>query len=190
MNFFEKFNNTSVFLFDLFFNIYLLNTTLIKMVLYLPTCGQQNLTFSGVLVLIRTKNIQLKNLSKKAERVLVVVHKTSTNHFAVIYPIWGLECSKKPIFTINLLSTKVEKSSVNPNTEFSVVSSREGVSFLFQIPDKCNKNYTIDDWVEALTNSNESSTFLKMSSPSLHKSRQTKLNLSVLNEEEVNEEND
>ena len=159
------------------------------MVLYSPTCGQQNFTFSGCLELIRTRNLHLKNLTKKAERVLVVVHKTSSNHFAVIYPIWGLECSKKPICTINLLSTKVEKSSVNPDNEFSVMSTIEGVSFLFRINETSNKNkYTTDDWVEALTNSNETS-FLKSSSMTFHKSKQIQLNLSVLSEE-VNEEND
>lgn len=158
------------------------------MVLYASNCGQQNYTMSGVLELIQTRNNQI-SFKKNSERVLVVVYKTSTNHFAVIYPIWGLDCSRKPICKINLLSTKIDKSVTNPDKEFSIVSTRESVSFEFRIPEKCLKdNYTSDDWIQALSNNNEKSSFLKPST-SIYKSRQIRLNLSVLNEES-NEEND
>jgi len=158
------------------------------MVLYSPT--QQNYTFSGVLELIRTRNIKIKNTGKKSERVLVVVHKTSTNHFAVIYPIWGLDSSRKPICTINLLSTKVEKCSHSADREFSVVSTQEGVSFSFRTPDKTSKDvYSSDDWIEALSNSNTNQSLFLKSSTTVPKRRQMPLNLSVL-DEEVNEEND
>ena len=158
------------------------------MVLYSPTCGHPNYAFSGTLELVRTRNIQIKNTVKKSEKVLVAVYKTSTNHFAVIYPLWGLDCSRKPICKINLLSTKVEKSPLNPDREFSVVSTNEGVQLWFRVSDKCKKdNYTSDDWVEALSNdSQDSGSFLKPFS-SIHRNKQIQLNLSVLNEDEEND---
>ncbi len=158
-----------------------------KMFLYSSACGQENQTFSGVLEFINSENNTKSR--KKNEKVLVVVYKTTANHFAVIYPFWGLECSRKPIFSINLNSSKVEKSALNPEKEFSIVSSREGVSFLFRTIDligKSKEKYTSNDWIEALSNTNKNSAFLK--STANYKSKQIQLNLSVLNED--NEEND
>jgi len=157
------------------------------MVLYSESCGQQNETFSGVLELLSAENNYIKS-QKRAEKVLVAVYKTTTNHFAVIYPFWGLDCSRKPIFKINLNSTKVQKSALNPDREFSIVSSREGVSFLFRTIDfkSLKANHTSNDWIQALSNPKEMSAFLKPTT--IYKTKQIPLNLSVLNED--NEEND
>jgi len=78
---------------------------------------------------------------------------------------------------------------VNPDREFSIVSRGEGVSFLFRTMDYIDKllkeKHSSDDWIEALSTTNEISAFLK---PNYKSKRNPTLNLSVLNED--NEEND
>ncbi|CAG2108705.1 unnamed protein product [Medioppia subpectinata] len=95
-----------------------------KMVLYSNTRVEQNHKFKGVLELIPNRNNPI-NFVNKVEKVLVMVYKTTANHFAVIYPQWGLDCSRTPICKINLLSTKVEKSADSPDRQFCIASTRE-----------------------------------------------------------------
>ena len=126
---------------------------------------------SGVLDLV-SFNSKLNSLKPKLtsdafteangchEKVVVVVYKTSSEHFAVVYPHWGLISAKRPFCIINLKRAKVERSDKDPEHEFSLLSYRdsdllmhlcfnENMSNDRQMSDE-NNFPTVESWINAL----------------------------------------
>lgn len=104
----------------------------------------------------------------KNQKVIVVIHKTASKHFAVLYPFWGLVSAKRPICSINLKTTMVEKSRRDPEHEFRIVPARdfEGTSLTFRITEsggsKMSEGQSIDSWINALRSSQECATHVNV----------------------------
>lgn len=102
-------------------------------------CGDESITMSGILEVVSHKG---------NPRVLVVVHRTTTEHFAVIYPIRLVACARKALSTINL------KSSVAKKVDQNLIHIRprkdiDGVSITLRVIDPTNR--TCDDWIRELS---------------------------------------
>lgn len=110
-----------------------------------------------------------------SRKCFVVVHKTTTKHFAVLYSFWSLECLKTPLFCINLKSTKVKISTYN--NELIISPNYEGAPIRFRI---CDQSDCIDSWFNAFSNGCDTKIVRQTS---LKKSFQRQNSLSVLDEE-------
>lgn len=92
------------------------------------------------------------------QKVVVVVHKTSSEHFAVLYPYWGMISAKRPVCSVNLKKAKVERSNKNPDHEFRISSNRDAgiLSMVFctteEMPEESGNNNlrVIESWMTAL----------------------------------------
>lgn len=91
------------------------------------------------------------------QKVVVVVYKTSSEHFAVVYPHWGLISAKRPFCIINLKRAKVERSDKDPEHEFSLLSYRDSDLLMHLCFNENVSNHRSDDnlpaiesWISAL----------------------------------------
>ena len=91
------------------------------------------------------------------QKVVVVVYKTSSEHFAVVYPHWGLISAKRPFCIINLKRAKVERSIKDPEHQFSLLSYRDSdlsmhLCFTEDLDDDNSETnfHTIESWINAL----------------------------------------
>ena len=91
------------------------------------------------------------------QKVVVVVYKTSSEHFAVVYPHWGLISAKRPFCIINLKRAKVERSDKDPDHQFSLLSYRDSdlsmhLCFTEDLDDERSETnfHTIESWINAL----------------------------------------
>lgn len=91
----------------------------------------------------------LEVLSYKGHpRVQLVVHRTTTEHFAIFYPISLTACNMKPLATINLKTCLVKKIDsdvfyIRPRKDI------DGVSITLRVPK--SSSVDCDDWLSALT---------------------------------------
>lgn len=120
---------------------------------------------SGVLDLVSfdSRHNSLKSIKADVssdpnhQKVVVVVYKTSSEHFAVVYPHWGLISAKRPFCIINLKRAKVERSPKDPEHQFSLLSYRDSdlsmhLCFTEDINDETTDDnfHTIESWINAL----------------------------------------
>jgi hypothetical protein len=155
---------------------------------------------SGVLEMVSfdskftSKSIPTESFQKTNQRkVLVVVYKTSLEHFAIVYPHWGLITAKRPFCIINLKRARVERSHRDPDHEFSVQSYRDAsfLSLVLCTTEKLNEKsegnnfQSIDSWINALQgefNDSDNKTRHQWSWSSKRRVSKSSL-LSVLNED-------
>jgi len=120
---------------------------------------------SGVLQMV---SFDAKYASLKSQReslpktthpkVVVVVYKTSLEHFAIVYPHWGLITAKRPFCVVNLKRAKIERSNRDPDHEFSIQSNRDAnsLSLVLCTTEKLNEKsgdnnfQSIESWINAL----------------------------------------
>jgi len=140
------------------------------------------------------KSSQTESIPKAShQKVVVVVYKTSLEHFAVVYPHWGLITAKRPFCIVNLKKAKVEPTHKDPDHEFSIISYRDAnfLSLVLCTSEKLNEKsegnnfQPIESWINALQgefNDNDNTTPHQWSSSSKRRVSKSSL-LSVLNED-------
>lgn len=140
------------------------------------------------------KSSQTENSEKSTnQKVVVVVYKTSLEHFAVVYPHWGLITAKRPFCIINLKRAKVNRIHKDSDNQFIITSYRDPnfLTLVLSITEKLNEKtegnnfQSIDSWINALQgelNDNDNSARHQWSWSSKRRVSKSSL-LSVLNED-------
>ncbi|KAF8782916.1 hypothetical protein HNY73_013148 [Argiope bruennichi] len=92
--------------------------------------------------------------NNKSQRVFVRVYRTSSEHFAVLYPVRAIVTACRPLASLNLKSCTVKQL---PNFEFRVSpKSCEGMSLTFKGTETTNE-VQIADWLQAFSETKDSS---------------------------------
>ncbi|GIY13189.1 uncharacterized protein CEXT_775411 [Caerostris extrusa] len=126
------------------------------------------------------KTPQTATPNNKMQRVFVRVYKTSSEHFAVLYPVRAIVTACRPLASLNLKSCSVKQL---PNCEFRVApKSCEGMSLTFKGTETTNE-VQIGEWLQAFSEAHDSS--LRRKKVSDHR-----LPLPVLVESEEDESTD
>lgn len=88
------------------------------------------------------------NTPLQQQRVFVRVYRTSSEHFAVLYPVRAIVTACRPLASLNLKSCMVKQL---PNKEFRVSPrSCEGVTVSFKGTESSN-DVQINDWLQAFS---------------------------------------
>lgn len=146
----------------------------------------ESILISGVLETVNKKN------PKMSHKLFVVVHQTTTEHFAVLYPLRLLACARKAIATINLKSSSVSKAENNllvirPRKDF------DGVSLMLRVVDAISTDEQEEltkDWIRCLSpQKDQNGSFVEqigfsdfIGSPSHDRKRRSRVSLPVLME--------
>ncbi|GFU03810.1 uncharacterized protein NPIL_394711 [Nephila pilipes] len=92
--------------------------------------------------------------NNKMQRVFVRVYRTSSEHFAVLYPVRAIVTACRPLASLNLKSCTVKQL---PNFEFRVSpKSCEGMSLTFKGTETTNE-VQIAEWLQAFSEVQDSS---------------------------------
>ncbi|GFQ65320.1 uncharacterized protein TNCT_172071 [Trichonephila clavata] len=92
--------------------------------------------------------------NNKMQRVFVRVYRTSSEHFAVLYPVRAIITACRPLASLNLKSCTVKQL---PNFEFRVSpKSCEGMSLTFKGTETTNE-VQIAEWLQAFSEVQDSS---------------------------------
>lgn len=88
--------------------------------------------------------------SKRSPKVLLSVHRTCTEHFAVIYPTRISACARKPMATINL---RVSRVSASPYDEGVILirSKKDADGICLRIKPLVTGSTPLEDWIRALS---------------------------------------
>lgn len=87
--------------------------------------------------------------SNLSQRVFVRVYRTSSEHFAVVYPVRAIITACRPLLSLNLKSCTVKPL---PGKEFRISPrSCEGVSVTFKGIEGTTSDVQISDWLRAFS---------------------------------------
>ncbi|RWS31140.1 hypothetical protein B4U80_05923 [Leptotrombidium deliense] len=106
--------------------------------------------FTGVLEVVRQKQPQ------SAQKVLVVIHRTATEHFAVLYPLRLLPCARTALATINLKSSLIKRCDENL-LRIQPRKDIDGISLTLRVPERD----LISKWLTAFSSLNVSNKVLE-----------------------------